>query len=198
MKLKTIFITLITLTLTFNVYSQNHYFGLITGYTKSMPTEPENQVNYSGNEISVSQGVKNFKGLDGFQIGIYSHIDTGNDFLHLDICPQYSRYGFKDSQNITYDYLDLDIGASSFNAESKRKFVLGLGITPSFILRSEEIEDINVFDIKAYLTIGYRIYKNYVLSTKLRYGVIEIIPESEITNLQISLNLNIPILKIKK
>ncbi|APY09538.1 hypothetical protein BWZ20_15050 [Winogradskyella sp. J14-2] len=198
MNLRTTILTVGTIILTFNLFSQNHHFGIKAGYTKSMPAAPDNQVNFSGNEITVSQGVKRFKGLDGFQIGIYSHIDIGYDFLHLDFSPQYSRYGFQDNQDFVFDYLDFDIGVSNFNAEMPSKFVFGIGITPSFILTSEQIEDINSFDLKVYLAFGYRIYKDFVLSTQLRYGVIEIIPDTGITNLQLSLNLNIPILKIKK
>jgi hypothetical protein len=191
-------LTIVICFFTLNSFSQNHYFGIKAGYTKSMPAAPNNQVNFSGNEIAVSQGVKRFKGLDGFQIGIYSFIDIGYDFLHLEFTPQYSRYGFQDNKEFKYDYIDFDVGVSNFNSEVPSKFVFGLGLTPSIVLTSEQIENINSFDLKVYLSFGYRFYKDFVLSTQLRYGVIEIIPESKITNLQLSLNLNIPILKLKK
>lgn len=198
MNFKITFVIILACVFTLNSFGQSHYFGMKVGYTKSMPAAPDNQVNISGNEISVSQGLKRFKSLDGFQIGIYSFIDFGYDFLHLDFSPQYSRYGFQDNQDFKYDYLDFDIGVSNFNSEVPSKFVFGIGVTPSFVLTSEQIENINSFDLKVYLSFGYRFYKDFILSTQLRYGVIEIIPESKITNLQLSLNLNIPILKINK
>lgn len=188
----------IILLLSIELNAQNHYFGIKVGYTKSMPASPDNQINIMGNDIEISQDVKRLKGLDGFQIGVYSHIDIGNDFLHLDITPQYSKYGFQNNKDFKYDYFDIDIGVSNLNSEVISKFVVGIGITPSFILYSEQIENLNNFDLKVYLIFGYRFYKDFVLYSQLKYGTLEIIPDSKITNLQISLNLNIPILKIKK
>ena len=178
--------------------AQNHYFGIKVGYTKSMPASPDNQINFVGNDIEISQDMKRFKGLDGFQIGLYSHIDIGNDFLHLDIAPQYSKYGFQDNKDFKYDYFDVDVGVSNLNSEVASKFVAGIGVTPSFVLYSKQIENLNNFDLKVYLIFGYRFYKDFVFYSQLKYGTLEIIPDSKITNLQFSLNLNIPILKIKK
>ena len=79
----TFYFAIISFATTTLSFSQNHYFGIKAGYTKSMPASPDNQVNFSENNIEISQGVNRFKGLDGFQIGIYSHIDFGYDFIHL-------------------------------------------------------------------------------------------------------------------
>ena len=84
------------------------------------------------------------------------------------------------------------------NSEVTSNFVAGIGITPSFVLYSDQIENLNNFDLKVFLIFGYRFYKDFVFYSQLKYGTLEIIPDSKITNLQLSLNLNIPVLKIKK
>ncbi|MGO2102640.1 MAG: hypothetical protein ACTH3E_06290 [Psychroflexus halocasei] len=198
MHIKIIFFSILTLVFIVNSQAQNHFFGIKAGYTKSMPSKPDNQVNFNGDQITIEEGVKRFKGLDGFQIGIYAFIDVGSDFLHLDFTPHYSRYGFQDKKDFIYDYVDFDLGVSNYNSAVPSKLVYGFGFTPSLILKSEQIENINDFDLKAYLSLGYRFYKDFVISTQLKYGVLEIVPESKITNLQFSLNLNIPIFKIEK
>ena len=133
-----------------------------------------------------------------FKIGVLSNIDIGYDFIHLDFAPQYSRYGFKNNEKIKLDYLDFDIGLSNTNSEVSSKIIAGLGLTPSLVLSFNNVEDINNFNLKAYIIFGYRFYADYVIFTQLKYGLIELIPKSKIKNLQISLNINIPILKLKK
>jgi len=198
MSKKTVFLISLFLITLIEINGQNHYFGIKIGYNKSMATSPNNQVNFNGNDITVSQGTNWFKGIDGFQIGISSNIDIGYDFLHLDIAPLYSKYGFDNNQKFQLDYFDLDIGFSNMNSEVPSKFVVGIGLTPSLVISSKNLNNINDFDLRVYMILGYRFYKNYVIYTQLRYGLIELIPESKIRNFQLSLNINIPILKLKK
>lgn len=83
MHIKIILFLIITLVFIDKSKAQNHFLGIKAGYTKSIPSKPDNQVSIDGDEITISEGVKRFKGLDGFQIGLYTFIDFGSDFYIL-------------------------------------------------------------------------------------------------------------------
>lgn len=192
------FINFIFLITIFQVNAQSHNFGLKIGYAKSMISVPNNKVNIIGSEILIEEGDYWFKGIDGFQIGITSNFDIGNDFIHLDLNPQYSRYGFSYKNKKQLNYFDLEIGISNLNSEVTSKFIAGFGVIPSILISSKNIEIINDFDIKGYLIFGYKFYMNYIFYAQLKQGLLELIPDTKARNFQLSANINIPILKIKK
>jgi hypothetical protein len=185
-----IFITL----LTFNVNAQKHSFGIKAGYTTSSASIPNDNL-FIG-DFGASRGNDWFDWSNGFQIGILANIDIGYDFLHLDLAPQYSKYGFKNEDKIGLDYLDFDIGASNLNSQVLSKIIGGVGITPSFLISSKNITDTNNFDLKAYMLVGYRFNQSISIYAQARYGFIELVPDSEINNFQISFNLNVSLFKL--
>lgn len=181
----------------YTAQSQNHHLSVKVGYTKSSTTVMGNSSQFGVNTNGISSGEGQwFKSLDGFQIGVIANIDIGYDFLHLDIAPQFSRYGFVDNKKIKMNYLDFDIGFSNMNTTVESKFIAGMGVTPALLIWSSNLENLNNFDFKAYLLFGYRFYKNYSIYSQLRFGFLEILPESKLKNVQFSLNINIPIFKI--
>lgn len=177
--------------------AQSHYLAVRAGYTKSMPGGLTTSVNSGSDGFTISQREERFKGLDGFQIGVAAHIDGGSDFTHIDLGVNYSQYGFQDNANIVYDYIDIDFGLSNFFAEAQAPLIIGVGVTPSIVVVNEQIEDLNNFDLKGYLLLGFRAYKNIVFYAKARLGFLEIINDSELRNFQVSLNASIPIFSIK-
>lgn len=192
------YIISLVLFLIINVASaQSHYFAVRAGYTKSMPGGLITSINSNSDGFTISQREERFKGLDGFQIGIAGHIDGGSDFTHIDLGINYSQYGFQDNAKIVYDYLDIDFGLSNFFAETQAPLIIGVGVTPSIIVTNDQIEDLNNFDLKGYLLLGFRAYKNVVIYAKARYGFLEIIDDTEFRNFQVSLNASIPIFSIK-
>jgi len=191
---KIIIITLFFLLYLTKMNSQNHYFGISVGYTTSSATAPDGNFLISSDGLSQGQDFYDFK--SGFQIGLQANIDIGNDFYHLELAPQFSQYGFGNQTKISLNYLDFDIGGSNFNSEVYSKFAFGGGITPSFLISSENIEEINDFDLKVYLKLGYRFSGRFVFYSQVRYSFLELVPDSKVKNLQISFNLNYTIFKI--
>jgi hypothetical protein len=185
-----IFITL----LSSNINAQKHSIGIKAGFTTSSASIPNDNL-FIGS-YGASRGNDWFDWSSGFQIGILANIDIGYDFLHLDLAPQYSKYGFKSEDKIGLDYLDFDIGASNLNSQVLSKIIGGVGITPSFLISSKNITDTNNFDVKAYMLVGYRFNQSVSVYAQARYGFIELVPDSEINNFQISFNLNVSLFKL--
>lgn len=185
-----IFITLISA----NLKAQSHYIGIKAGYTTSSASIPNNNLFIGSN--GASRGSDWFDWNSGFQFGVSANIDIGYDFIHLDLTPQYSKYGFESDSKIGLDYLDFDIGASNLNSQVLSKIIGGVGITPSFLISSKNITEKNNFDLKAYMLIGYRFSKSISAYAQARYGFIELVPDSEINNFQISFNLNVSLFKL--
>lgn len=189
-----IFLTTICLFILTKVKAQNHYFGIKVGYATSSASIPDGNL-FIGSD-GASQGKDWFEWNNGFQIGVVANIDIGYDFLHLDLSPQYSKYGYKNNDKVSLNYFDFDIGVSNLNSEVASKIVGGLGVTPSLLISSKNISDTNNFDLKIYMIIGYRFSEKITIYAQAKYGLMELIPDSDIKNFQISLNINIPIFKI--
>lgn len=185
-----VFITLIST----NLKAQNHYIGIKAGYTTSSASMPNDNLFIGSN--GATRGNDWLDWRNGFQFGLSANIDIGNDFLHLDLAPQYSKYGFESDDKIGLDYLDFDIGASNLNSQVLSKVIGGVGITPSFLISSKNITNPNNFDLKAYMLVGYRFNNSISAYAQARYGFIKLVPDSEINNFQISFNLNISIFKL--
>ncbi|GAB1858687.1 hypothetical protein MHTCC0001_35270 [Flavobacteriaceae bacterium MHTCC 0001] len=177
-----------------NLKAQNHKIGIKAGYTTSSASIPNNNIFIGSN--GASRGNDWFNWSNGFQFGVSANIDIGYDFLHLDLAPQYSKYGFESDNKIGLDYLDFDIGASNLNSQVLSKIIGGIGMTPSFLISSKNITETNNFDLKAYIIIGYRFNQSVSVYAQARYGFIELVPDSEINNFQISFNLNVSIFKL--
>ena len=190
MKIRFYFFILITMSSL--SLSAQHEIGFKAGYTRSSATIPNDKF-YIGD--LGGRGNDWFKWSSGFQAGISAHMDVGSDFFNLDLAPQYSIYGFEtEDYKIGLDYLDFDIGLSNrINRDSGQIFG-SFGVTPSLLIASKNISDANDFDLKAYLLIGYRISESVSVYAQGRFGFIELIPESEINNVQLSLNLEVSIL----
>jgi hypothetical protein len=186
------------------IKAQNHSIGFKMGYTTSSASIPDGNLNIGSG--GASQGTDWFKWVNGFQIGVLTNIDIGYDFVHLDLSPQYSNYGFEgnnkmyyrfeDKKKINLDYLDFDIGLSNLNSVVPSKIVAGVGVTPSLLISSKNINDTNNFDLKAYMIIGYRVSQKFSVYAQAKYGFMEVVPESKIKNFQISFNVNIPVFKM--
>ncbi|PHQ29872.1 hypothetical protein [Leeuwenhoekiella nanhaiensis] len=168
--------------------------GFKAGYTRSSATIPNDKF-YIGD--LGGRGNDWFKWSSGFQAGISAHMDVGSDFFNIDLAPQYSIYGFEtEDYKISLDYLDLDIGLSNRISRNSGEVFGSFGFTPSLLIASKNISDANDFDLKVFLLIGYRISESISLYAQGRFGIIELIPESEINNVQLSLNLEVSIFEL--
>ena len=187
--MKKIFFLIISIVIiSSDVIAQNHKIGIKAGYTTSSARFRNNNLFFGSS--GVSRGNDWYGYINGVQIGLPVNIDFGNDFLHIDITPQYSKYGFENLSRVELDYLDFDIGVSNINTQSISKIIGGIGITPSLLISSKNITDENNFDLKVYMLVGYRFTKKLSLYAQVKYGFIELVPDSETNNFQISFNLN--------
>lgn len=191
--MKTSFYLFSLIILSYTSLNAQNEIGFKAGYTRSSATIPNDE--YYIGDLGGS-GSDWFKWSDGFQVGVSAHMDLGSDFFNLDLAPQYSKYGFEDDGKIGLDYLDFDIGLSNRISRDSGEVFGGLGLTPSLLIASKNISETNDFDLKFYLLIGYRISESISIYAQGRLGIIELIPESEINNFQLSLNLEVSIFEL--
>ena len=177
-----------------NLQAQDNSIRVKAGFSRSSATIPNGEL-YIGSD-GLTRGNDWFDWSSGFQVGVSALVDVGSDTFGLEFTPQYNRYGFESEGEISLDYLDFDIGISNLNYKDSNKIFGGIGVTPSYLISSNNITDTIEFDLKGYLSIGYKFNDSISAYAQGRLGFLEIIPESEIKNIQISLNLSVSIFEL--
>ena len=189
------FYLLLVITLIYsNLHAQDNAIRVKAGFSRSSATIPNDEL-YIGSD-GLTRGNDWFDWSSGFQVGVSALVDVGSDTFGLEFTPQYSTYGFESDGKISLDYLDFDIGISNLNYKDSNKIFGGLGVTPSYLISSKNITDTNEFDLKGYLSIGYKFNDSISAYAQGHFGFLEIIPESEIKNIQVSLNLSVSIFEL--